>query len=132
MLPNSGTSTSPSPTPPDNSSLQDSPPTFSTKKKSTQSAKQKSPSNNKKKEKATPNNDLRSLKQQYRSCLKSLNELFPDWRDDNLLLVMDECKGDLDTAIIRISEGKANQWGQVKKSSKHHGSSSSKFSKGKA
>ncbi|KAG2236808.1 hypothetical protein INT48_006992 [Thamnidium elegans] len=59
-------------------------------------------------------NDIKSLRQLYRSSLPSLTELFPNWSQDDLLFVMDECQGELDLAIIRISEGHANQWGQVK------------------
>jgi hypothetical protein len=51
-------------------------------------------------------NDLRSLRSNYRTSLPSLTELFPDWSQDDLLFVMDECQGDLDLAITRISEGK--------------------------
>lgn len=59
-------------------------------------------------------NDIKSLRAQYRQALPSLNELFPEWSHNDLLFVMDECQGDLDLAITRISEGHANQWGQVK------------------
>lgn len=59
-------------------------------------------------------NDIKSLRAQYRQALPSLTELFPDWSHNDLLFVMDECQGDLDLAITRISEGHANQWGQVK------------------
>lgn len=51
-------------------------------------------------------NDLRSLRNNYRTSLPSLQELFPDWSQEDLLFVMDECQGDLDLAITRISEGK--------------------------
>ncbi|CAO0794759.1 unnamed protein product [Mucor circinelloides] len=59
-------------------------------------------------------NDIKSLRAQYRQALPSLTELFPEWSHNDLLFVMDECQGDLDLAITRISEGHANQWGQVK------------------
>ena len=59
-------------------------------------------------------NDIKSLRAQYRQSLPSLTELFPEWSHNDLLFVMDECQGDLDLAITRISEGYANQWGQVK------------------
>lgn len=59
-------------------------------------------------------NDIKTLRAQYRQALPSLTELFPDWSHNDLLFVMDECQGDLDLAITRISEGHANQWGQVK------------------
>ncbi|KAI8993747.1 hypothetical protein BDB01DRAFT_894358 [Pilobolus umbonatus] len=59
-------------------------------------------------------NDVKSLKALYYPYLSTLLELFPDWSIEDLLFVMDECKGDLDMAINRISEGHASQWGQVK------------------
>lgn len=52
-------------------------------------------------------NDIKSLRQLYRSSLPSLTELFPNWSQDDLLFVMDECQGELDLAIIRISEGES-------------------------
>ena len=51
-------------------------------------------------------NDIKTLRNQHRGALPSLTELFPDWSQDDLLFVMDECGGDLDLAITRISEGK--------------------------
>ncbi|KAI7906016.1 uncharacterized protein BX663DRAFT_498517 [Cokeromyces recurvatus] len=60
------------------------------------------------------NNDLKSLRNQFKKAILPLKELFPEWSQDDLLFVMDECQGDLDLAITRITEGYANQWGQVK------------------
>jgi hypothetical protein len=54
------------------------------------------------------NNDLKSLRAQFRQSLSSLTELFPEWSQDDLLFVMDECQGDLDLAITRITEGLLN------------------------
>lgn len=54
------------------------------------------------------NNDLKSLRAQFRHSLSSLTELFPEWSQDDLLFVMDECQGDLDLAITRITEGLFN------------------------
>lgn len=67
-------------------------------KRSTTTATNKHKNNN--------TNDLRSLKNNYKTSLPSLTELFPDWSQEDLLFVMDECQGDLDLAITRISEGK--------------------------
>ncbi|CEP07683.1 hypothetical protein [Parasitella parasitica] len=59
-------------------------------------------------------NDIKSLRAKYKQALPSLTELFPEWSHNDLLFAMDECRGDLELAIARISEGHANQWGQVK------------------
>lgn len=55
------------------------------------------------------NNDLKSLRAQFKLSLSSLTELFPEWSQDDLLFVMDECQGDLDLAITRITEGLYNR-----------------------
>lgn len=47
----------------------------------------------------------KTLSHLYKSSLPSLTELFPDWSQDDLIFVMDECQGDLHVAIARISEG---------------------------
>lgn len=47
----------------------------------------------------------KALSHLYKSSLPSLTELFPDWSQDDLIFVMDECQGDLHVAIARISEG---------------------------
>jgi hypothetical protein len=102
MPPNSGNSPSP-------------PPSSSQEQKTTTQSAKPARKQHKKKTSGKPSNDLRSLKHQQRSSsLNSLTELFPAWKEDDLLTVMDECQGDLDLAITRISEGHANQWGQVK------------------
>ncbi|KAI8997210.1 hypothetical protein BDB01DRAFT_770269 [Pilobolus umbonatus] len=59
-------------------------------------------------------NDLKKLKSKYSATLPTLKVLFSDWSDDDLLFVLDEANGDLDLTIDRISEGHANQWGEVK------------------
>jgi hypothetical protein len=59
-------------------------------------------------------NDLKKLKSKHSSKLPTLKVLFSEWSDDDLLFVLEEANGDLDLAIDRISEGHANQWGEVK------------------
>ena len=49
--------------------------------------------------------ELGQLKIQYRSELSTLNELFPDWTDDDLVFGLQEHEGDLQTTIERITEG---------------------------
>ncbi|BFZ65211.1 RNAPII degradation factor [Saitoella coloradoensis] len=59
--------------------------------------------------------ELRALKKQYAGSLATLQELFPDWTEDDLVFVLQEAGGDLELAVERISEGKATRWGEVKK-----------------
>ncbi|KAL7314071.1 RNAPII degradation factor [Mucor circinelloides] len=63
---------------------------------------------------ASDQNDLKKLKSKYSAKLPTLKVLFSDWSDDDLLFVLEEANGDLDLTIDRISEGHANQWGEVK------------------
>ncbi|CEP12084.1 hypothetical protein [Parasitella parasitica] len=58
--------------------------------------------------------DLKKLKTKYSSQLSTLKELFTEWTDDDLLFTLQDADGDLELAIDRISEGHANQWGEVK------------------
>ncbi|GAN04131.1 hypothetical protein MAM1_0056d03591 [Mucor ambiguus] len=58
--------------------------------------------------------DLKKLKSKYNSQLSTLKELFTEWTDDDLLFTLQDADGDLELAIDRISEGHANQWGEVK------------------
>jgi hypothetical protein len=45
------------------------------------------------------------LRQKYKSQLSTAKELFPDWADDDLLATFTEYNGDLEQAILAISEG---------------------------
>ncbi|KAI8877407.1 hypothetical protein K501DRAFT_337448 [Backusella circina FSU 941] len=63
---------------------------------------------------ASEQNDLKKLKAKYSSKLPTLQFLFNDWTDDDLLFALEEANGDVDLTIDRISEGRANQWGEVK------------------
>ncbi|KAJ1926699.1 RNAPII degradation factor [Tieghemiomyces parasiticus] len=56
---------------------------------------------------------IRELRNKYVDKLVSLHELFPKWTDEDLLCTLEEAYGDLDIAIDRITQGYANQWGQV-------------------
>ncbi|KAI8924049.1 hypothetical protein BC831DRAFT_467744 [Entophlyctis helioformis] len=69
---------------------------------------------------AKPALDDRSqrLKALYRSQLASLRDIFDTWSEPDLLAILDETQGDLDVAVSRISEGLAEQWGEVKTSKK--------------
>lgn len=43
----------------------------------------------------------------------ALKELFPDWGDDDLETVLADSQGELDEAVQRITDGRAQQWGRV-------------------
>ncbi|KAJ1798923.1 RNAPII degradation factor [Coemansia sp. RSA 2399] len=70
--------------------------------------------------------EFKALRSKYPSQLKTLNELFPDWTDADLLSAINEADGNLETAITNIAEGFATQWGEVKsrkekrQAPKHH------------
>lgn len=51
------------------------------------------------------NNNLKTLRANFRQSISTLHELFPEWTQDDLSFVMDECQGDIDLAITRITEG---------------------------
>ncbi|KAJ3080468.1 RNAPII degradation factor [Quaeritorhiza haematococci] len=55
----------------------------------------------------------------YRHELEKLKDVFGNsWSDADLVSILEEAGGDLDLAISRISEGHAEQWGEVKTSKK--------------
>lgn len=55
------------------------------------------------------------MKKKYSDTLPMLNELFPDWKDEDLVFALEDADGDLEQSIDRISEGNVSQWGEVKK-----------------
>ncbi|KTW30218.1 hypothetical protein T552_00696 [Pneumocystis carinii B80] len=61
------------------------------------------------------------LKTQYHRQLMSCKELFPDWTEEDILYAIQEASGDFEVAVTRISEGRANKWGEVKKKTKDKG-----------
>lgn len=50
--------------------------------------------------------ESRRLKSKYSSSLSTLGELFPDWKDEDLLTVLADTEGNLEEAVVRITEGK--------------------------
>lgn len=50
--------------------------------------------------------ELVELKRRYQPQLSTCKELFPDWTELDLLLVIEESSGDLEVTIGKISEGK--------------------------
>ncbi|KAJ1826622.1 RNAPII degradation factor, partial [Coemansia sp. RSA 2599] len=58
--------------------------------------------------------EFKILRTKYSSGLKTLNEMFPDWTDADLLSALKEADGNLEITIARIAEGHTTQWGEVK------------------
>ncbi|KAG0197172.1 hypothetical protein BGX28_009316 [Mortierella sp. GBA30] len=58
--------------------------------------------------------DLRQLRREHGNSLLTLKELFADWTEEDLLYAIQDAGGDVELAIVRISEGHASQWGEVK------------------
>lgn len=50
--------------------------------------------------------DLRQLRKVHGSSLATLKELFADWTEEDLLYAIQDAGGDLEVAILRISDGK--------------------------
>ncbi|KAK9373586.1 uncharacterized protein V1513DRAFT_465537 [Lipomyces chichibuensis] len=76
---------------------------------------------------ASVDDTIQSLKVQYSAGLESLSELFPDWSEEDLLYLLSETAGDVETAVVRITEGHASQWGEVKKKTKERSKSKGPF-----
>ncbi|KAF8926887.1 hypothetical protein BGZ47_002488, partial [Haplosporangium gracile] len=58
--------------------------------------------------------DLRQLRQAHGRSLSTLKELFTEWSEEDLLYAIQDAGGDLESTILRISDGHATQWGEVK------------------
>lgn len=67
-----------------------------------------------KSQQASRGNDLKKLKAEYGTQLSTLRELFSTWSDEDLLYALQDADGELELAALRISEGWANQWDEVK------------------
>ncbi|KAF1947796.1 hypothetical protein EJ02DRAFT_5235 [Clathrospora elynae] len=70
--------------------------------------------------------ELGELKKRYQSHLSTLQELFPDWSDADLVLAIEESDGDLQTTIEKISEGAVSQFSEVPKKAKDRSRSKAK------
>jgi hypothetical protein len=63
---------------------------------------------------AADNSDLSSfeegeigeMKKKYSDTLPTLKELFPDWKDEDLVFALEDSNGELEEAIERITEGR--------------------------
>lgn len=51
--------------------------------------------------------EVRQLRSKYQSKLVTAKELFPDWTDEDILYAIHEANGDVEVAIVRMSEGKS-------------------------
>jgi len=45
------------------------------------------------------------MKKKYSDTLPTLKELFPDWKDEDLIFALEDSNGELEDAIVRITEG---------------------------
>jgi hypothetical protein len=45
------------------------------------------------------------MKKKYADTLPTLKEMFPDWKDEDLVFALEDSNGELLEAIERISEG---------------------------
>ncbi|CAG7965297.1 unnamed protein product [Penicillium nalgiovense] len=59
--------------------------------------------------------EIGQMKKKYSDTLPTLKEMFPDWKDEDLVFALEDSNGELLEAIERISEGNVSQWGEVKK-----------------
>ncbi|KAJ5493162.1 hypothetical protein N7539_001908 [Penicillium diatomitis] len=59
--------------------------------------------------------ELGQMKKKYSDALPTLKELFPDWKDEDLVFALEDSNGEIEEAIERITEGNVSQWGEVKK-----------------
>jgi len=46
------------------------------------------------------------MKKKYSDTLPPLKELFPDWKDEDLVFALEDSNGELEEAIERITEGR--------------------------
>ncbi|KAJ5514158.1 Ubiquitin system component Cue [Penicillium fimorum] len=59
--------------------------------------------------------EIGQMKKKYSDTLPTLKEMFPDWKDEDLVFALEDSNGEILEAIERISEGNVSQWGEVKK-----------------
>lgn len=45
------------------------------------------------------------MKKKYADTLPMLKELFPDWKDEDLVFALEDSNGEIEEAIERITEG---------------------------
>lgn len=50
--------------------------------------------------------EIGQMKKKYSDTLPTLREMFPDWKDEDLVFALEDSNGELLEAIERISEGR--------------------------
>lgn len=60
-------------------------------------------------EPAEENAEVAQLKKQYGGKVSMIKEMFPTWTDEDAVLALKECDGDLEVAVERITDGKSCQ-----------------------
>lgn len=50
--------------------------------------------------------EIGQMKKKYSDTLPTLKEMFPDWKDEDLVFALEDSNGELLEAIERISEGR--------------------------
>lgn len=69
--------------------------------------------------KAALNPEMQGVKDMYGAQFDQLKDIFSEnWSDEDLLAVLQEAHGDLETSVTRIAEGHATQWTSTKKPTK--------------
>lgn len=53
------------------------------------------------------NAEVAQLKKQYGGKVSMIKEMFPTWTDEDAVLALKECDGDLEVAVERITDGKS-------------------------
>lgn len=53
--------------------------------------------------------EVRVLRAKYADKLAMLKELFPDWTDEDLLFALQEAGGEVELAVMRISDGESKR-----------------------
>ena len=49
--------------------------------------------------------EIGQMKKKYSDALPTLKELFPDWKDEDLVFALEDSNGEIEEAIERITEG---------------------------
>ena len=50
--------------------------------------------------------EVSQLKKQYGSKVSTIQEMFPDWTDEDVVFALKETDGDLESTVDRITDGK--------------------------
>lgn len=49
--------------------------------------------------------EIGQMRKKYSDTLPLLKELFPDWKDEDLIFALEDSNGEVEDAIVRITEG---------------------------